>query len=54
MGIRQLGEDFENGHPGWFTAGHAGFDFDKGLAHTGKGNAWGKKYNRLERDQRLG
>jgi len=40
MPIQQYKEDFEGSHTGWFTTGGAGFDFDKGLAHQGKGNAW--------------
>ena len=40
MGVRQIQDDFEGDHRDWFTTGGAGFDFDKGLAHRGKGNAW--------------
>jgi len=34
------GEPFEQPHPGWFTTGGAGFDYNKGLAYREKGNAW--------------
>jgi hypothetical protein len=34
------GETFEQPQPGWFFTGGAGFDYGKGLAHRGKGNAW--------------
>src|SRR5689334_7564557 len=39
-GIRQFSEDFERPFRGWFFTGGAGFDYNKGLAHGGKGNAW--------------
>lgn len=39
-GIQQFSDDFENPSRGWFFAGGAGFDLNKGLAHKGKGNAW--------------
>jgi hypothetical protein len=45
-GVEQAYEDFETSAPpaGWFVAGGAGFDWDKGLANKGKGNAW-VRYN---------
>ena len=41
-GIVQYTQDFETSQPphDWFPTGGAGFDWDKGLAHQGKGNAW--------------
>jgi hypothetical protein len=42
-GVWQHTEDFESRDPartGWFAGLGAGFDYDKNLAHTGKGNAW--------------
>ncbi len=40
-GVWQFTEDFESPAPaGWFTGGGAGFDFNRGLAHQGNGNAW--------------
>jgi hypothetical protein len=39
-GIQQFSDNFENPSRGWFFAGGAGFDMNKGLAHRGKGNAW--------------
>ena len=40
-GVWQFTEDFELPAPsGWFTGGGAGFDFNRGLAHQGNGNAW--------------
>jgi hypothetical protein len=40
-GIWQFTEEFESPSPsGWFTGGGSGFDFDRGLAHSGRGNAW--------------
>ena len=40
MGIIQIQDDFEGDHSDWFTTGRAGFDFDRGFAHSGRGNAW--------------
>lgn len=41
-GTTQITQDFEiTPTPGWFTDGNgAGFDFGKGSAHQGQGNAW--------------
>jgi hypothetical protein len=39
-GVSQWSETFEAGGRGWWTAGNAGFDLGRGLAHTGQGNAW--------------
>jgi hypothetical protein len=39
-GLIQFAEDFERPYSGWFFAGGAGLDYNKGLAHKGVGNAW--------------
>jgi len=40
-GIVQFWEQFEStNHGSWWTGGGAGFDYQKGLAHKGVGNAW--------------
>jgi hypothetical protein len=42
-GLWEQTEDFESSNPaktGWFAGPGAGFDYEKNLAHTGKGNAW--------------
>lgn len=33
-------DDFESPANGWFMAGGAGYDYGKGYARTGAGNAW--------------
>jgi hypothetical protein len=35
-----LDEQFDQPDAGWFFAGNAGYDFNKGLAHFGPNNAW--------------
>lgn len=42
-GVWQHTEGFESRDPartGWFAGPGSGFDFEKNLAHSGKGNAW--------------
>ena len=42
-GVWQRAMDFESRDPvktEWFAGPGAGFDYEKNLAHTGKGNAW--------------
>jgi len=40
MARREWSEDFTRSSKEWFFTGGAGFDFAKGLARRGKGNAW--------------
>lgn len=42
MGIVQFSDGFESQkpNPAWFLTASAGFDYEKGNAHTGQGNAW--------------
>lgn len=40
MGVIQFFENFESPYKDWFFTGGAGFDFGKGLARRGQGNAW--------------